>query len=91
MFTDGIAQSGLCDVFDGCLIFLNFQCSLLHIPNRPVDNGIHIDRDGIFGQRLFRFECTDTYPLVDVGRHTVENRDNHERAGTFQSAKLSHA
>ena len=55
MFTDGIAQSGLCDVFDGCLIFLNFQCRLLHIPNRPVDNGIHIDRDGIFGQRLFRF------------------------------------
>ena len=65
-------------MLNGSLIFLNFQSRFFNVPNRPVHNSIHIHRYRIFGQGLLCLKGAYSHTLVDIGRDTVNNRNNHE-------------
>ena len=90
VLADDVAEARLGDEGDGGRVVLDLEDGLLGVPDRPVDDRVHVGRDGVLGQRFLGLELRHPDALVDVGDHAVHDRDDQEGAGAFQAAVLAH-
>ena len=69
-------QSGLGRPRHSLSIIFDLQRGLFRVPYHPEQNGVHIDRHSILGQRLLGNERGGHHPLIDPVRHGINERDH---------------
>jgi hypothetical protein len=61
------------------------------IENLPEEHRLDVNRHGILGQGLFRFEGGRDDPNIDPVSNFLNNRNNKKQSGSFQPGKVSEA
>jgi hypothetical protein len=67
----------------------DLQGGFFRIMDVPEDDRVHVDGNGVLGQRLLGVECGGLNALVDDGGHIVEHGNNREEARPFHALQLA--
>ncbi len=84
-----LAQRGLGSPGDGGAVVGHFQGGFLGIPHQPEQHRIHIDRDGVLGQRFFGAERCHHDAVVDPVGEGIDDGDNPKQPWPGQPLELT--